>query len=299
MKKLKSLFALVLALLAITVLSGCTSVSTAADQVALHYEGGSFSAKKFKECYGASEREYNGPGDNHYYYPTNQRFVDATGGQDSDFEAIKVVSKDNVELAVPITINFYLKTDCETLREFHETVGNRFKAYMDGDETSDGWLKMLNVVIRQPLDTTLDRIAQEYKWRDLYNNPEVKTAIEKQVNEQIEAIVRRQTNNKDFFDNWSALVQKPTPTNGDLVNAIAAEQNNVASAQAAEAKARADKAAAEAQIAVQAAEGMKIAAIIRGYGSVENYLKALCIQQGCNPFQPTYLVGGTTGPKPQ
>jgi len=292
----KGLVAAFGAILLLTV-TGCSSVSTASDQVALHYEGGAVSSKKFAGCVPASKKDYAGPGDTFYSYPTNQRIFDATGGEDSDGNVITVVSKDNVELAVPISVNFTLKTDCEILREFHQTIGNRYQAYMDGDKTSEGWNKMLRLVIQQPLDTTLDRIAQNYNWRDLYNKPEVKTAIEKQVNEQLSAIVSRQTNGKEFFDNFSALVQKPTPTNQALKDNIAAEQNNVASAQAAEAKARADKAAAEAQVAVARAQAESRKAEIAGYGTAEEYNKAKAIEKGLNPYQPSYGQAIVEAPK--
>lgn len=273
-----------------------TNVSTAADQRALHYKGGALSSKKFASCVPASTRAWHGPGDKHYLYPTNQRIFEATGVAGSDGEVIKVVSKDNVELSVPVSINFTLKTDCDTLRRFHEVLGNRYQAYMDGDSTSAGWRNMLRIVVQQPLDTTLDRIAQNYEWRKLYNDPVVKAELERQVNEQIASIVKRQTNNEEFFTNWSALVQKPTPTNVELVQAIAAEQNNVAQANAARAKAEADEAAARAQVAVAVADAEKRKAEILGYGGIEQYLKARCIERGCNPYQPTIIGPGAPVP---
>jgi hypothetical protein len=282
----------------VMVAASLTSVSTAADQVALHYEGGPLSSRRFADCVPVSTRRWHGPGDAHYLYPTNQRIFEATGARGADGDVIKVVSKDNVELSVPVSINFTLKTDCETLRHFHEVLGNRYQAYMNGDRTSDGWRTMLRIVVQQPLDTTLDRIAQNYEWRRLYNDPAVKAEIERQVNEQIAGIVQRQTNNEEFFVGWSALVQKPTPTNADLVQAIAAEQNNVAQANAARAKAEADEAAARAQVAVARADADKRKAEIAGYGGVEDYLKAKCIERGCNPYQPTIIGPGAAVPAP-
>lgn len=279
--------AIVLALVA----TACGTVGkTAPDQIAIHYSDGMWENQEFKDCLQPSKRERTGMGDVYYYYPANQRFLDATGGPNKDFDPITVVSKDNVELRIPITVNFFLKTeDCNVLRTFHEQVGRRFEAWMgEGDtKTSDGWKRMLDVIIRQPLDTTLDRIAQGYNWRDLYNDPQAKTEIERQVNEQIATLVKRQTNNEEFFRNWSALVQKPTPVNQDLANAIAAEQNSVADARAREAKARADRAAAEAQVAVARAEAAKERELIKVLG-LEGYLRLKAIQAGMNPFQPQY-----------
>lgn len=286
-------------------LTGCATASTGPDMIALHYKGGQMSAKKFVDCLAPSSRSGFDPGDTYVAYPTRQVSYDATGSEGSESEPFKVVSDDNAELYVPATVTFNVIADCDTLRKMHETIGARYSAGFDPNgSTADapgGWVRMLDFVIGKPLDATLDRVAQEYAWRDMWSSPEAKAAMEKEANEQIEDLVSRQAGGK-FFTNFSVLLQKPDPVNEGLKDAIAQEQNKVAEAQAQEAQAKADKARAEAQLAVSEAEAAKQRAVIEGYmlkgmsqeQAMEAYLREQAIRAGLNPYQPMYRWGGTT-----
>jgi hypothetical protein len=264
-----------------------TSVSTAPDQVALSYNSGPLQSKKFDACIGTSTRAFDGPFDKHFSYPSSQRNFNFSGGAGADSDPITIVSRDGIEMTVGGVANFLLNTDCKTLQKFHELIGNRYRAYMDGDESSDGWRTMLGVYLGKPLDTAMDRAAQKYSWRELYNSPEVKAAWEKEVVEQLPILVDRQTDGEeDFFQNFALTISKPEPPQS-LKDAVTAEQTQVAQARAAEAKAAADRLAAQAQIAVQRAEAAKIAERIRVLG-IDGYLRSLAIERGLNPYQPSY-----------
>ncbi len=289
--------------LAVT-LTGCATASTEPDLVALHYKGGALSAKEFIDCLPPSSRSGYDPGDNYVGYPTRQVSYDATGGDASEADSFKVVSKDNAEMAVPATVTFTLKTDCETLRKMHETIGSRYAAGFDPEkgtaEAPAGWVNMLNFVIGKPLDSSLDRMAQQYNWRDLWNNPEVKTKLETEVNDSISELVSRQAGG-DFFEGFSVLVQKPEPVEQGLKDAISLEQTEVAKSQADKARAEADEARARAQIKVSQADALKQRAEIEGFRlqgmtadeAMDAYLESLMIDKNLNPKQPTYIVGGT------
>src|SRR4051794_6082356 len=95
---------------------GTHSVSTAADQVALHYSGGPFSSKAYKSYVPASTKKWFGPGDKEYLYPAGQRTYDATGGKKAERDSITSVSADSVEMATKVSITFQLKTDEKSLR---------------------------------------------------------------------------------------------------------------------------------------------------------------------------------------
>jgi len=264
-----------------------TTVSTAPDQVALTYNSGPLQSKKFDACVGASTRAFDGPFDKHYSYPASQRNFNFSGDSGSDSDPFTIVSRDGIEMSVGGVANFLLNTDCRTLQKFHELIGNRYRAYMDGGDVSDGWLNMLNVYIGKPLDTAMDRAAQKYVWRDLYNNPATKAAWEKEVVEQLPILVDRQTDGEeDFFQNFALTISKPEPPQS-LKDAVTAEQTQVAQARAAQAKAQADRLAAQAQIFVQRAEAAKIAERIKVLG-IEGYLRTLAIEKGLNPWQPSY-----------
>lgn len=294
MKRLK--FLLLFPLLAVSLTAcGTHSVSTAADQVGLHYLGGPFSSKKYDSFIPASTKQWFGPGDKEYLYPNNRRTFDATGGKGAESNPITSVSKDSAEMATPVSVTFQLDTDPKTLRKFHETIGNRYKAYMSGDEVTKGWENVLGFYIGQALNTTLDREVQQYNWRDLYNHPELRTALQAAVDKELPQLVDQQMNGH-YFTGFQTLLQQPTPTNQALKDAVAAQQAAVAAANSQKAQADAQRAAAEAQIAVSRAEAQKKQKEIAGYGGVDNYNRHECIVHGCNPYQPTYIYGA---PQPQ
>jgi len=278
--------------------TGCSTVSTAPDMVALHYKGGSFSSQTFENCVPVSKRERNGPGDHYFRYPASQRNYDATGGEGSDAAPFIVVSKDNAEMAVPVIINFDLDTNCDTLRKFHETIGNRDAAFWNSDVSSEipqGWRNSLSKIVGKPADTVLDREAKQFNYRDLRNSADARVQLQQAVQHELPTLAKVAEGGNEFLINWQVTVLSPTPTNPALVDAIAAEQNNIAQANAAKAKAEADKATAEAQVAVETANARKRREEVKGYGSVEEYNKAKAIERGLNPYQPTIVAPGVTG----
>lgn len=289
------------------VLTACASASTGPDLKALHYSGGAWSAKKFQGCLDPSSRSGYDPGDKYVAFPTRQISYDATGGGGAEAKAFTVVSKDNAELKVPATVTFSLDVDCKVLRQFYETIGARYNAGFDpnGDsgDPPKGWVDLLNYVIGKPLDTTLDRVAQNYDWRSVWNDPAVKAEFEKEVNTNIETLVNRQAGG-DFFKDFTVLILKPDPVDAGLKQAITDEQNAVAQAnatkakaeadaKAATAKAQADEVTAAAQIKLAKAQAQAKREEIAGYGGIEQYLRHEAIQASLNPFQPTYIVPGT------
>lgn len=281
-------------------LSGCATASTGPDVKAVHQEGGPWSAKKLVNCLDPSSRSGWDPGDKYFGYPARQVSYDASTSKNAERGRFTVVSEDNVELYVPVSVTFNLVPDCETLTKFHATIGARYKAYLDDSSGSsadypDGWIDLLNFVIGKPLDQTLDRIAQERGWRDLWNNPTTRSEVEEEITSSIETLVNRQAGG-DFFENFNVLMQKPDPVNEALVNAIADEAAGIAQARAAEEKAKADRIAAEAQELLAEAQAKTRQAEIEGYGGIDQWLRFQCIMKGCNPYQPTYILGGGTRP---
>jgi hypothetical protein len=213
------------ALLTVAVLAvaGCSGISTQADEVGVHYKAGPFSATKFANCVGSSTRNYDGPGDAHYIYPAGQRTYDFTGGNGSESGPITVVSKDNQELTVSGVAKFYLDTDCDVLRSFHEQIGLKYKAYMDGDSTSPGWDTMLRTYIGQQLKQAMTTAAQRYDWLDLYNDPATRARWEDEVNRLTPQLVTKFAG-AEYFKTFSFTLQKPVPTAGLLAGLAAAQE---------------------------------------------------------------------------
>jgi regulator of protease activity HflC (stomatin/prohibitin superfamily) len=262
-----------------------TSISTGPDEVGLHYSGGAFTPTRFKNCVGNSTREWDGPGDKHYRYPDSQtNFVFGPGG---DGPAITFVTKDGIEMTVTGVANLMLNTQCEALTQFHDLIGNRYKAYLDDDgNRPEGWtLKVLPIYIGKPLDTAIDRAGQAFTYTELYTDPNKKAEWEQDVLDALPDLVNRQTDGDvDFFENYALTLQKPEPPQ-EIKTALVEQQAAVARAKAKEAEAGAAELAAIAEVKVQKAEADKIAAIIQVLGK-DGYLKKYAIDKGQNPFQP-------------
>lgn len=289
MKRFISIF---LALTTLMFVTAC-GVSTTTSTTKVHVGGGPFEDAQFKGCIAPSTNNNSPTNDDYYAYPVSDRDFDATGQKGADAKPITVISSDNAELAIPITIRFNMVSDCKTLQQFHKSYGERYGAYLKDDGTSsEGWLTMLRKLMYDPLDTTLDEIAKKYKWRELYNNAaaqnELQSTLKKEISDIVDANARGH-----YFENYTVLMKKPYPTNKNLKDAVAEEQAAVAGAASAEAKARAQKAQAEAETALARANAEKQRAEIAGFGGFDNYAKFKAVENGLNPYQPTYKVSET------
>lgn len=293
LKKLSLLIALVVGF---SLLTSC-GYKTPPDLVALRIGAGPTESAKIKGCVDSSTRKWFWQTNDRYVkFPTSEREWDATGQRESDSKAFRSITKDNVVMKIPVTIRFTLKTECEELKQFYSKFARRYDAHFtSSDDYTDGWVTLLRKLVADPADFALDRIVQEYNWRDVWKNPATKVELEKRLTEAINSpnsLLVQTANGTAYFENLSVIIGSPDPTNKDLKDAVAREQAAVSDAQSKEAEANARAAQARAEKEVALAEAAKKRAEILGYPSVNAYLMAKCIEQGCNPFQPTYLYGG-------
>jgi hypothetical protein len=297
----KKICAATAVLLGITLLGAC-GYKTPPDLVAVRVGAGPTESAKIKGCVdGGSRKWFWQTNDKYVKFPTSEREWDATGKKDSDSGRFSSITKDNVVMKIPVTIRFTLKTDCKNLTNFYAKFARRYDAHFtSSDDYTDGWETLLRKLIADPSDFALDRIVQEYNWRDVWKDPATKVALEKRLTEAINdpnSLLVQTANGKAYFENLSVIIGSPDPTNPELKAAVAREQAAVSDAQSKEAEARARAAQAQAEKAVAEAEAAKQRATIAGYPSVEAYLKAQCIAKGCNPYQPTFIWPGASAPQ--
>lgn len=228
--------AAVTAVVAAGLLAGCTGVSTNPDEVGLTYNAGPISDTEFDKCVNPSTREWDGPSDRHFTYPFGQRtyvFAD----EESDSGPIRVVTKDNVTMTVSGVATFALNTKCEVLRNFHERIGIKYRAWMEDGQTGDGWLNMLNTYLKQPLDKAMDAVSKEYGYKQLYSDPKVKEEWEAKVSALAAQFIKDQAGANFFCQPSYAgtgkcgepvlTLQAPVPPE-NIQNALTAEQEAVA-----------------------------------------------------------------------
>ena len=282
-------------------LTGC-GYSVPSDMVAIHVGEGPFEARKVKGCKDSSTRGWM-TNDTYEYFPTNEREWDASSADDADGGRFEVVTEDNVQMYIPVNIRFTLITECEVLTDFYNRYARRYGAHFDSDGSyNDEWIDLLRRLIKDPSENTLNEITQGYSWRSVWNDPDTKTEMQVEMQDQltgssslIEAAAKG-----EFFEGITVLLGKPEPVNPNLAKAVAEEQTEVAKSKSLEARAKADEATALAQLAVSKAEAAKQRAAIDGYRlegmsakeAMNGYLQEKLIEQGGNPFQPV-IVGRT------
>lgn len=237
-----------------------------------------------------------------FQYPARQISFDATGGEGSERGAYEVTSnaKEPARLGVPVVFTFDLTTDCEALKRFHKDFATKYvKSEGKVDDTPE-WVQLLNYVIGQPAEVVLSQLSQKYTWREIWNDEKVRITFQEELLKRIPEASKQRTNGEQFFENFQVLVTKPWLLDQELQAAITREQQAIADAKATEAKgvaeanaalkkAEADVLAAEAETKVAQQQALQKQAIIAGFPSVDAYLKALCIERNCNPFQPVIV----------
>lgn len=219
---------ILLALAAVALLAGCSSVDTGPDEMALHYAGGDFSSQVFKECVPASKHQYDGPGDKHYVYPIGQRTFAFNGENDgAESGLISIVSSDLVEMTVSGLTTFNFTNDCEKIRKFHEQIGNKYRKQY-GEEKNAWWRAILNDYVKQSLDKAMDASAKGITFRDLYSDPDAKRIWEESVAKLTPEFITSQSGDTYFSDfRFNLQVPQPPPAikQGFTDRQAAVEQN--------------------------------------------------------------------------
>lgn len=280
MKKLALLIGLLMGAL---VLTGCSSVNTQPDTVALQYGGGLADAS-FKGCTPASTHSYSGPGDVYYYYPYGQRTYTFDDGGESG--PISVVTKDNVTMTLPGAVTFKLNTEikdgtCPVLKAFHENIGIKYSAYFnDGEGTNgedSGWVTMLKTYVGNQINRAANDAAKGFTSTQLYSDAKSKKEFEQAITEDIPALVR-QFSGGDYFVDWTIVLKQIQPPQA-IVDAYNNQQAAVAAAAAA-------KQAADAQVAVENAKALQTEAQAKSIRTlvellgVQGYIQYKAIEEG-------------------
>jgi hypothetical protein len=223
---LKKILIAIVALLSAGLATGCSVAKADQAHQGIHAKGGAFSATKFANCISPSTRDYDGPGDKHYYYPAGQRTFSFTGRDGSEIAPIAVTDQNGQQIVIPGYVTFTLTSDCDLLRQFHERIGLKYHAYADkGDaDQPQGWLNMLNDYMATPLQQALNKAAQDADggWKALYTNTAVQQKFESDVKDALPDLVAQAMGGQYFTIN-QVSISKPEISQG-LQDAIEARQ---------------------------------------------------------------------------
>lgn len=217
-------------ILALAVLaSGCSLASSAINETCLVYTGGITEDKVFDGVLPAgSTNNQIDLGGEAYCYPNDQR----SWVSDQDAPQVTVVSSDEVRLVVPYQLYFKVNTKPDVLREFHEDIGVKTKAW-----TPEGWTSMLNTYFAPQVDRAMDEAALRFDWRALRSSEETRmefqnavvVSLKRKINEVIgdNYFCGPQYNSaQDECGDFTFTVGKPEPQDESLSSSIEREQLN-------------------------------------------------------------------------
>ncbi len=221
---------ILIAIMAVLALTGCSSMSTNPDEAGLVYNAGPISDTQFDVCVPPGNKEWDGPSDKHIAYPVGQRTFRFDAGKGADSGLLVVATKDPIELGVSGVVAFELKTPrsdtdkaaCDLFKEFHEKIGNKYQPAVDDSKVTAEWVEFLNDYLGVALKRALTDATQAIGWAPLYSDPLEKAKWEKQVLTLLPIYVK-QAMGGDYLKINSVTIQKPDLPD-DLANSIRAVQ---------------------------------------------------------------------------
>ncbi len=149
--------------------------------VALSYGGGLIEGQHFQGIKQPGSGLFvNGWGDHLYEYPTTQRnYIISQRAGEGDLggkDSVRAVTSDNVQVEFELAVYFKLNTNDNKLREFHENIGLKYKAWSE-----KGWDRMLNDSFRQQIENSLQEETRAVSINDLYSNQAALLRIQGEV----------------------------------------------------------------------------------------------------------------------
>lgn len=212
-----------LGVVALAVLTACSSVSTSASELALQYSAGPFDSTSFANCWTGGKHEYNDPNDTYYYYPTGQRDFSFGDGEGLDSAALSSTTEDAQEVKVTGTVKFTMKLSCDAWKDpagkewkggtaqwFHEILDKEDASNGEGGKTyGAGWRKLLRAYMGFAIDREIDDNALNYKLQDLNTNRTAKDHWEDDVKKGLPDTLKSMTQGVEIFGVTDVLLQRP------------------------------------------------------------------------------------------
>lgn len=288
---LKRIIMAILALLLITLTACSADGYTDQSMRSVRYEKGASQGGKFVECVEPGQKIVTN--DAIYPYPITQREAvwdsdNFQGGSNSaDYPDLQVQDRDGNAVYLKMKIQFFLNTECETLRTFHEVFGKTRKAYFNEDGSyGPGWLWMMTNYIASPATKLAKDATHAYTveqvWLDTSKLDDIAVAIEERLQAEVDAGMQ---GDRRFYQDLKVNVFSASPSQ-EFRQIF--EDRKAAQARADTAKynkdARIAEAEANTEVAKQEAQARR--AEIEGYGGPEWYACMKSIEKNLPCFQP-------------
>jgi regulator of protease activity HflC (stomatin/prohibitin superfamily) len=169
---------------------------TPRDKFGISYGGGPIEGTHFQRIVKpGSGLFFNGWFDNLYLYPADQRnyIVSKVKSEGSTRRADSIIAPSRDRVPVEYQVAVYFKLDGDRLRDFHENLGLKYKAY-----TSDGWTQLLQDTFRQQIENALQAETRRYDVADIYANADLLVQIQSEVQRSLKDRLVKAVG-KDYF----------------------------------------------------------------------------------------------------
>jgi regulator of protease activity HflC (stomatin/prohibitin superfamily) len=152
--------------------------TTPRDKYGLSYTGGPAGAHFQRVVNPGSGLFFNGWFASLYQYPADQRnyIVSKVKNQGSTNRSDSIIAPSRDRVPVEYQVAVYFKLDSDRLRQFHEQLGLKYKAY-----TSSGWDKLVQDTFRQQIENALQAETRKYDVADIYANADLLVQIQGEV----------------------------------------------------------------------------------------------------------------------
>jgi regulator of protease activity HflC (stomatin/prohibitin superfamily) len=160
-----------------TVISGLKK--TPRDRVGISYGGGPFEGVHYQKIVQpGSNLFFNGFSDSLYLYPSDQvNYIVSqqqnVGAQPAP-DSVVAPTRDRVQVTYQVAVYFKLNTDL--LRDFHEQLGLRYRAY-----TTDGWNNLIRDTFRQQIENALQEETRKVDVADLVGDADLLVQLQDNV----------------------------------------------------------------------------------------------------------------------
>jgi regulator of protease activity HflC (stomatin/prohibitin superfamily) len=152
---------------------------TPRDRVGISYGGGPFEGVHFQRIVQpGSNLFFNGLFDSLYLYPSDQvnYIVSEQPNQGAQKGADAVVAPTSDRVQVSYQVAVYFKLNADRLRDFHEQLGLRYRAY-----TTQGWNNLIQDTFRQQIENSLQEETRKVAVADLVGDADLLVQLQDNV----------------------------------------------------------------------------------------------------------------------
>jgi len=156
---------------------------TPKNRIGISYGGGPFESAHFQRIVQpGSSLFFNGFFDPLYLYPSDQQnyIISLTKGVGATQSPDSVVAPTSDRVAATYQVAVYFTLNTKLLRQFHEQLGLRYKAY-----TSQGWYNLVRDTFRQQIENALQEETRQITVADLYGDAQQLVGLQNRVQAKI------------------------------------------------------------------------------------------------------------------